>query len=166
MATSFEYSPDIAQRKVEPTPPAPTAPAPAPPPDAPPAEPTPAEAEAPGWKEEYDSRLAEWRATAAAARDKAERERARWEAVRAEEAKTAPPSATSSFADVSAPGSGWQSALAGSTASLAPTAAEHPERDSPSPADARDLVADEHRGGHGVERLEARSIIAWLEQAC
>ncbi|KZV96621.1 hypothetical protein EXIGLDRAFT_833466 [Exidia glandulosa HHB12029] len=153
MASSFEYSPNLAARKVEPTPPAPTAPAP-PAPSEPPPEPTPAESEDPGWKEEYDTRLAEWRAAAAVARDKAERERAKWEATRAEERKNQPSSAMSSFADVTAPGSGWQSALGSSTASLAPTAAEHPTRDSPSPADVRDLVADEHRGGHGVQRLE------------
>ena len=39
------------------------------------------------WKTEYDSQVLEWRAQSAEAREKAEKERARWEAIRAEEAK-------------------------------------------------------------------------------
>ncbi|EJD37730.1 hypothetical protein AURDEDRAFT_116703 [Auricularia subglabra TFB-10046 SS5] len=157
MASSFQYSPDIAERKLEPTTtsqvPAQAGAQPSQPDGAAAASSDPVlSSSEPEWKEEYDERLAEWRAAAAVAREKAERERAKWEAIRAEEAKRMP-SATSSFA------SGWESVgattMASSTASLAANSTPHVEEGTtPSPADARDLTSNEHPGGRGGEVLQ------------
>lgn len=75
------------------------------------------------WKSEYDSQVDAWRAESAVARDKAEKERERWEAARAKEAKEAPPASDMS---------GWETLGSKS----APSA-------SASVSDARDLVAGE-----------------------
>ncbi|KII89905.1 hypothetical protein PLICRDRAFT_174718 [Plicaturopsis crispa FD-325 SS-3] len=74
------------------------------------------------WKAEYESHVHTWRAQSAEAREKAERERARWEAIRRAEGR---------------PDHGWESVGEGSM----PTGI--PPLPSPSPADARDLVSGE-----------------------
>ncbi|KAF7327890.1 hypothetical protein MKEN_00368900 [Mycena kentingensis (nom. inval.)] len=79
---------------------------------------------------EYEAHVAEWRAESAVQREKAEKERARWEAIRAAEQqeaalrKAARPEGTSST-----PEHGWETVGA--------------PKSSPSPADARDLVTGE-----------------------
>ncbi|KAH7107975.1 hypothetical protein BKA62DRAFT_680567 [Auriculariales sp. MPI-PUGE-AT-0066] len=171
MASSFEYSPNIAEKKSD---------AAAAAPAAPPAvesvsvdEPAGATESEPSseenWKAEYDERLAEWRATAAVSREKAEQERARWAAVRAEEAKQgvsrpplpdAPaPTAQSNAAELSGSLSmhGWETVGASTMVSSVSSSARGvsvPTRQSPSPADVRDLVSGEHPGGHGLEVLQ------------
>ncbi|KAG8908342.1 hypothetical protein FRB99_007269 [Tulasnella sp. 403] len=56
---------------------------------APPAEGAVSEAESASWREEYDARVAEWRAQNAAARKKAEETREKYAAIRAEEERAA-----------------------------------------------------------------------------
>ncbi|KIM84995.1 hypothetical protein PILCRDRAFT_378143 [Piloderma croceum F 1598] len=69
------------------------------------------------WKSEYDSQVQSWRAQSAEAREKSERERARWEEIRARERQEG--------------------------GSRHRQVEEAPE---PSPADVRDLVSGEHEG--------------------
>ncbi|KAJ7475785.1 hypothetical protein FB451DRAFT_1366479 [Mycena latifolia] len=90
---------------------------------------------------EYESHVESWRAQSAEARQKAEKERARWEAIRAAEKqeaalrKAALPVATSGGADGIASDHGWET--------VAGTTQEAPRPSSPSPADCRDLVTGE-----------------------
>ncbi|KAI9061001.1 hypothetical protein FKP32DRAFT_1594676 [Trametes sanguinea] len=91
------------------------------------------------WKEEYEAHVAEWRKRSAEQRQQAEERRAHWEAIRAKEREE---------------GKGRESVLSwenlSSSVTTAATAA-----DSPSPADARDLVTGEAQGGHSKEYLES-----------
>lgn len=101
------------------------------------------------WKAEYEEHLVEWRARSAEQRQKAEAERAKWEAIRAEKEKAGvdwkdsvleerrkslklSDSTASVTASATASVSGWESVRA-----------ENEGGASPSPADARDLVAGE-----------------------
>ncbi|QRV75389.1 hypothetical protein RhiJN_03404 [Ceratobasidium sp. AG-Ba] len=111
------------------------------------------------WKEEYDARLASWRAESAEARAKAEAERARWEELRAagqapdhelwESIKDMGGGAAESDAVISeSTGTGGAGPSHGSAAD---------EVNAPpvttSTADARDLVSGEVTGGHGSQTL-------------
>ncbi|KAG8954233.1 hypothetical protein FRC04_000455 [Tulasnella sp. 424] len=80
------------------------------------------------WKEEYDARLAEWRAQSAVARKKAEETRERFAAIRAQE-------------EADAAAAGRQPLPAPPQATLGEPGQEHV-----SPADGRDLVTGEHQG--------------------
>lgn len=73
------------------------------------------------WKSEYESHVQSWRAQSAEAREKAEKERAKWEDIRAQEK-----------------GSGGSNAEEMRTGIPAVPLAE------PSPVDSRDLVPGEH----------------------
>lgn len=96
------------------------------------------------WRVEYEAHVEEWRARSAEQRAKAEAERAKWEAIRAEEEKAgkragnvSEGSGASALAESST--SGWESVRAAGSL------------ESPSTADARDLVAGEAQGhGHTV----------------
>ncbi|KAH9902815.1 hypothetical protein C8Q73DRAFT_633551 [Cubamyces lactineus] len=95
------------------------------------------------WKEEYEAHVAEWRKRSAEQRQKAEEERAKWEAIRAKEREEGKgPESVFSLRE-----QGWENLS--SSVTTAATAAE-----SPSPADARDLVTGEAQGGHSKEYLE------------
>ncbi|KAI0768088.1 hypothetical protein BD413DRAFT_138364 [Trametes elegans] len=98
------------------------------------------------WKEEYEAHVAEWRQRSAEQRQKAEEERAKWEAIREKE-RAEGKGRESVF---SIPEHGWESLSASVT-----TAATAAEGDSPSPADARDLVTGEGQGGHSKDYLES-----------
>ena len=168
MSSSFVYDPEAVENKVDVAPAASTACAST---DAPPADTTPVTSEEePGedqndWRDEYDLRLAEWRAAASVSREKAERERAKWEAIREDEAKNGisrPPFPETPASAASGPDgsmqstlsmSGWQSVGGESTLASSMVSVAGPG-DSPSPADARDFVTGEHRGGHGAEVLQ------------
>lgn len=102
------------------------------------------------WKAEYDAQVASFRIQSAAQREKAEKERARWEEIRAEEAKEARSHAPLKPQGAAAPSEleddghvaghdTWESVQGSMSAST--SAAPGPS--SPSPADARDLVAGE-----------------------
>lgn len=80
------------------------------------------------WKEEYDARLAEWRAQSAVARKKAEETRERFAAIRAQE-------------EADAAAAGRQPLPVSPQATLGEPGQEHV-----SPADGRDLVTGEHQG--------------------
>lgn len=86
------------------------------------------------WRAEYESHVEEWRARSAEQREKAEVEREKWEAVRAQEEREAKARAKELSESVT---SGWESVRPDTEAGA-----------SPSPADARDLVAGEQQG-HG-----------------
>lgn len=79
------------------------------------------------WKHEYESQVETWREQSALARERAEKERARWEALRATEQQ-----------DLARRGLEQKQPLA-----EAPSATFTSSSDSPSPADSRDLVAGE-----------------------
>jgi len=115
------------------------------------------------WKAEYEEHLAEWKARSAEQRQKAEAERAKWEAVRVEQEKAGIDwkdsvldqrrSLLLSESSINVSGmsgsgaesvSGWESVRASES------------RASPSPADARDLVAGE-RPRHVVSSAEQPS---------
>jgi len=132
-ALSTAFTPaDLPRASVSP----PSAPAPAQPAEAP--APAPA-GDAPGmdahdaWKAEYEAQVARWRADNIEQRTRAEKERERWERIRAEE-KAQPASEGQEASEE------WPS-LAGTSAS-----GSVPRRESPSPADVRDLVAGEKEG--------------------
>ncbi|KAI9000545.1 hypothetical protein BD414DRAFT_387346, partial [Trametes punicea] len=96
------------------------------------------------WKEEYEAHVAEWRKRSAEQRQKAEETRAKWEAIRAKEREEGKGrESVLSFRE-----HGWENLS--SSVTTAATAAE-----SPSPADARDLVTGEGQGGHSKEYLES-----------
>ncbi|KAF7795991.1 hypothetical protein EIP86_007160 [Pleurotus ostreatoroseus] len=101
------------------------------------ATPTLGSEQAEAWKADYEAHVTEWRARSAHQREKSEAERARWEAIRAqEESERKAAGLESSVASTS----GWVKAEASQSAV------------SPSPADARDLVAGEaERKGHSAE---------------
>lgn len=84
------------------------------------------------WKAQYDEYVASWKAQSAEARDKAEKERQKWEEIRAAER-----AAGGSQADSLAASSAWEQV---SQQQAHPT---QPAPASPSPADVRDLVAGE-----------------------
>ncbi|KAJ7727294.1 hypothetical protein DFH07DRAFT_231768 [Mycena maculata] len=85
---------------------------------------------------EYESHVQEWRAQSAEAREKAEKERARWEAIRAAEKQEAALRKAALPVDSGVGGEithGWETV--GSS--------QAPRPSSPSPADSRDLVTGE-----------------------
>ncbi|KAJ6505941.1 hypothetical protein DFH09DRAFT_943572, partial [Mycena vulgaris] len=90
---------------------------------------------------EYESHVESWRAQSAEARQKAEKERARWEAIRAAEKQEAAlrKAALPVVADIGggeiSSDHGWET--------VGVNTQEAPRQSSPSPADARDLVAGE-----------------------
>lgn len=100
-------------------------------------------------KEEYEARLATWRAESAEARAKAEAERAKWEERRA--AGVVPEHET------------WEKV--GESAMLGASEAHGRVNAQPgtSVADSRDLVAGEKSGGNGAEALAVRisSMHSW-----
>ncbi|CDO70889.1 hypothetical protein BN946_scf184804.g21 [Trametes cinnabarina] len=96
------------------------------------------------WKEEYEAYVAEWRKRSAEQRQQAEERRAHWEAIRAKEREEG----KGKDSVLSLREHGWEN-LSSSVTTVA-TAAE-----SPSPADARDLVTGEAQGGHSKEYLES-----------
>lgn len=115
LATAF--SPPTVRRSQ----PAQPSPAPAPPPAAGDSTPTDVDLSSSvstdgSWKSEYDSQVQSWRAQSAEAREKSERERARWEEIRAREKQEG--------------GSRHRQTVE--------------EAAEPSPADVRDLVSGEH----------------------
>lgn len=98
------------------------------------------------WKAEYESQVESWRAQSAEAREKAEKERLRWEAVRAaEREEAARRKAEEAVSEPIVPReehgeAGWETVSNAQSHSLVSLESD---LDSPSPADARDLVADE-----------------------
>ncbi|KAJ7363980.1 hypothetical protein DFH08DRAFT_837992 [Mycena albidolilacea] len=89
---------------------------------------------------EYESQVESWRAQSAEARQKAEKERARWEAIRAAEKQEAALRNAALPTDSGAGGEtdqGWETVGAGGKTQ------QVPRPSSPSPADCRDLVAGE-----------------------
>lgn len=118
------------------------------------------------WKDEYESRLANWRAESAEARTKAEAERARWEELRAAgkapehewEAVGAGGASVAAESDTvisESIGTGGVGPGAEAHGSAADGVNAHPAE--PSPADARDLVTGEGNGGNGAEVLAVRA---------
>lgn len=99
------------------------------------------------WKAEYEEQVASWRAESAAARQQAEAERARWEALRASETKgeLAASSASASWEKLEAGKS-----MPGPPNPHFPRAQAAMPPPSPSPADVRDRVAGEPAGSKGV----------------
>lgn len=96
------------------------------------------------WKAEYESHVQSWRTQSAEAREKAERERERWEAIRAVEKEAAAsrklagddiPSLAASHEEPE-----WENVSKTKASCQATTFTGF---QSPSPADARDLVAGE-----------------------
>ncbi|KAF9266618.1 hypothetical protein L218DRAFT_985710 [Marasmius fiardii PR-910] len=85
------------------------------------------------WKSQYEEHVKEWREQNIEARKKAEEERARWEAVRQQEAGQG--KRHSSYGEP-----GWQT-VSGQPSLAA--SSEAPKLGSPSPADVRDLVSGE-----------------------
>jgi len=89
---------------------------------------------------EYESHVESWRAQSAEARQKAEKERARWEAIRAAEKQEAALRKAAMPADSGVGGEtdqGWE------TVGTRGKPQEAPRPSSPSPADSRDLVTGE-----------------------
>jgi len=89
---------------------------------------------------EYESQVESWRAQSAEARQKAEKERARWEAIRATEKQEAALRKAAMPEDSGVGGEadhGWETVGPGGKAHAVPRPS------SPSPADARDLVTGE-----------------------
>ncbi|KAI0360112.1 hypothetical protein OH77DRAFT_1472173 [Trametes cingulata] len=122
-------------------------PEPAPAPEAQPEPSAPAgepESTETAWQEEYEAHVAEWRKRSAEQRQKAEEQRAKWEAIRAKEREEG----KGRESVLSLREHGWENLS--SSVTTAATAA-----DSPSPADARDLVAGEGEGKHSKEYLES-----------
>ncbi|CAE6481478.1 unnamed protein product [Rhizoctonia solani] len=142
---------------------------PTPPPPAPVNNPADEASSAPGsdpitddWKDEYDARVANWRAESAEARVKAEAERAKWEELRAaghvpehetwesvgaSESGLLSSESTGTSTAVDVPGTSVGDQAHGSVAD---------EVNAPpvtSVADARDLVSGERSGGNGAETL-------------
>ncbi|TFK50107.1 hypothetical protein OE88DRAFT_1719457 [Heliocybe sulcata] len=118
----------------------------------PPAAQAPAEAEAPvevtdapgtdahdAWKAEYEAQVAKWRAENIEQRARAEKERERWERIRAEEKAQRVKEGKEENEE-------WPSAAGSSTQ----------RGGSPSPADARDLVTGEKEGHHHTETSHPR----------
>ncbi|KAI0833230.1 hypothetical protein BC628DRAFT_1414066 [Trametes gibbosa] len=95
------------------------------------------------WKEEYEAHVAEWREQSAKQRQKAEEERAKWEAIREMEREEG----RVQESVLSLREHGWESLSASVT--TATTAAE-----SSSPVDARDLATGEASGVHSNEYLD------------
>ncbi|THV03205.1 hypothetical protein K435DRAFT_775093 [Dendrothele bispora CBS 962.96] len=96
--------------------------------------PTPIDASHEKWKEEYEEQVKVWKSQSAEAREKAEKERARWESIRAADPESAhkkPPLSDSAT---------WTTFSQFSTTS---STSNPPLAESPSPADARDLVTGE-----------------------
>lgn len=96
------------------------------------------------WKAEYEEHLAEWQARSAEQREKAEATRAHWEKVREQEEKEGRPwedrvlgerRRSQKLSESEASVSGWESVRATTEG-----------RDSPSPADTRDLTTGEAQG--------------------
>ena len=102
------------------------------------------------WKDEYEAHVAEWRRRSAEQRQKAEQTRAEWEAIREKERKEGR-LRQSELSLSTHSTSGWEQLTAGSSA-----ASVGGRSDSPSPADARDLVSGEGEGRHTKEFLEVR----------
>jgi len=94
------------------------------------------------WKTEYDTQVKSWQAQSSMAREKAEKERARWESIRATERAEAALKPTHGVVDASSKAAEahmepeWETV--GSKSSLQTEAPS-----SPSPADGRDLVTGE-----------------------
>ncbi|KAK7044250.1 hypothetical protein VNI00_007972 [Paramarasmius palmivorus] len=86
------------------------------------------------WKAQYEEQVKEWRAQNAEAREKAEKERARWEAIREKEK-------TEGASRPTYEEPGWQT-VSGQK-SLTTSTISVSELSSPSPADVRDLVTGE-----------------------
>lgn len=111
------------------------------------------------WKDEYDARLATWRADSAEARAKAEAERARWEELRA--AGKAPEHEWEAVGAGGAAESDTVVSESTGTGGVGPETHAHgsaadgvnAQAVEPSPADARDLVTGEGNGGNGAEVL-------------
>ncbi|KAI0264394.1 hypothetical protein BC834DRAFT_1042325 [Gloeopeniophorella convolvens] len=109
-------------------------------------EPAVSAAEREAWQAEYDGHVARWRRESADANERAEAERARWEERRAREGPDA---------DADEAGNGWEAVSQVSTPPASAPAAPPPlPAGSPSPADARDLVAGEHEGAHSQGFVE------------
>ncbi|KAL1738926.1 hypothetical protein HDZ31DRAFT_69478 [Schizophyllum fasciatum] len=120
--------------------------------NAPPAQPDlthpPADMTEEEWKAQYDAYVASWKAQSAEAREKAEKERQKWEEIRAAER-----AASGSQAESLAASSAWEQVSNAQTQSAQAAPA------SPSPADVRDLVAGEfqkqwHATSHEAGRPE------------
>ncbi|KAJ7494665.1 hypothetical protein B0H11DRAFT_2390804 [Mycena galericulata] len=88
---------------------------------------------------EYESHVQEWRAQSAEAREKAEKERARWEAIRAVEKQEA----ALRIAAIPADGGGGGGEITSDHGWETVGSSQAPRPSSPSPADSRDLVAGE-----------------------
>ncbi|KAG8765155.1 hypothetical protein FRC12_007658 [Ceratobasidium sp. 428] len=115
------------------------------------------------WKEEYDSRVANWRAESAESRAKAEAERARWEELRA--AGQAPEHELwESVKDTGTSAAESDTVFSESTGTGGPGPAHGSAADTvnappvTSPADARDLVSGEGQGGNGAQTLAQNTI--------
>jgi hypothetical protein len=92
------------------------------------------------WKTEYESQVRTWRTQSAEARQKAEKERDRWEAIREAEKKDAERrKAEGKNVHLEGHESGWETVGPGQTSRVASSG----QILSPSPVDARDLVTGE-----------------------
>ncbi|KAG9005110.1 hypothetical protein FRB93_009980 [Tulasnella sp. JGI-2019a] len=92
------------------------------------------------WREQYDAYVKEWRSTSAAAREKAEETRERFESLRAQEEKEQASRQGAGGSKGNATGGAWED--------VHPGRQPLPTARSPraSPADARDLVSGERQG--------------------
>ena len=111
------------------------------------------------WKKEYDAQTESWKVESAVARQKAEQERARWEALRAEELeKTKSLTAAvgiGASSGLGASGMSWERLDDGTANIRGPPNPHFNPREtgypgSPSPADVRDSVSGEPSGHSNV----------------
>jgi len=94
------------------------------------------------WKEEYDAQVQAWRAQSAEAREKAEKERLKWEAIRAQEKEEAAKRKAAGIVDEPAVSSLSQSHAEGWEKVGAPSTSGSVTAASSKPADSSDLQSD------------------------
>lgn len=99
------------------------------------------------WKAEYEALEASWKEVSSKERAHAEATRAKWEAIRAQEAKERKERGETEEEEIVS-GLDWIGVGSSAASTIAQTA-------SPAPTDARDLVADEEQGGKSKQELEA-----------
>jgi len=105
------------------------------------------------WKTEYEAQVESWRAQSAEAREKAEKERARWEAIRAaEKAEADRQAAMGEVVEAHDGDHGWETVAAKSTSD--PSSSQQSTYSLPesrTSTDARNLVLGELQGPHSVQ---------------
>ena len=110
------------------------------------------------WKAEYDAHVAEWRRTSAEQRERAERERAKWEEIRQKEKEEGKVRGTARSEGWESVGGSTSASVVLDTSASTSTAASvsGQQTGEPSVADARDLVSGEVQGRKTKEELEVR----------